>query len=267
MATRQPRNRWPLSGLSQGRDWKTAVGDPSWDNFCDGHIGGMLTSLMHMNGEGTAMPTLIIRPTLTPRSFTIVTCINCGCDYCGAFLHGGCFSPVETLVFHEMLKDSCGPQQDGLVVDVGGNVGYFTNLAVAYGCRVVAFEPQREPARLAQATVLFNRFCGQVKWVPTGVGPSINVTVPEGNNAWWVGGWVGAVRTCRAVTGPRGKGTKGCMGRVVQQVHVCFGEVWGCLDGRQGAGGGRGGRWGAPPSPRGNLHSLASCPQLSIHRR
>ena len=52
--------------------------------------------------------------------------------------------------------------QQRLVLDVGANSGFFTMLAAAYGCRVVAFEPHGTWASLMQLSVAANGFGDRV---------------------------------------------------------------------------------------------------------
>ena len=57
--------------------------------------------------------------------------------------------PVLTHAWHEATWRCCG--SGGLVVDVGGNFGWYTLYSLALGCRVVVFEPVplfREALRL-----------------------------------------------------------------------------------------------------------------------
>lgn len=51
---------------------------------------------------------------------------------------------METSIFYTILKGQCDNddfRRNPLVVDVGANLGYFTNYAASFGCRVKAFEP------------------------------------------------------------------------------------------------------------------------------
>ena len=53
-------------------------------------------------------------------------------------------------------------EADGLVVDVGANIGYFTLMAAAMGHRVVAFEPMNRNAAKLQSSIARNGFQRQV---------------------------------------------------------------------------------------------------------
>ena len=48
--------------------------------------------------------------------------------------------PLLTLAWYQQTA-SCCAKDDGLIVDVGGNVGWFTLYSLALGCRVAVFEP------------------------------------------------------------------------------------------------------------------------------
>lgn len=57
---------------------------------------------------------------------------------------------TESLLFYSTLEEKCAPYRPGnskfgqkapLVVDIGGNLGWFTLLAASLGCRVHVFEP------------------------------------------------------------------------------------------------------------------------------
>jgi FkbM family methyltransferase len=77
------------------------------------------------------------------------------------------FAPMETTIFHHVLKGRCGQKNAQglapLVVDVGANLGYFTNFAAALGCRVYSFEPLPLINRMLKTSVALNGFQNQVK--------------------------------------------------------------------------------------------------------
>ncbi|MBT7958998.1 MAG: FkbM family methyltransferase [Akkermansiaceae bacterium] len=67
----------------------------------------------------------------------------------------GYFAEAETLLFQRILTQDCSNK---LVVDVGANIGYFTMLSLASGCRVVAFEPQPGARELIRQSLRLNYF-------------------------------------------------------------------------------------------------------------
>ena len=83
----------------------------------------------------------------------------CG-NVCGAILKKvGYYAPVETTVFRDLLENRCLSQYPpSLVVDVGANLGYFTNYAASFGCRVKVFEPLPRALRYINASLLLNGF-------------------------------------------------------------------------------------------------------------
>ena len=55
-------------------------------------------------------------------------------------------------------------------MDVGANLGWMAALAAHWGCRVIAFEPQRHLRSFWRATSALNRWDDRVVWVPAAVG-------------------------------------------------------------------------------------------------
>ncbi|DBA86663.1 TPA: hypothetical protein ACH3X1_005126 [Trebouxia sp. C0004] len=64
-------------------------------------------------------------------------------DVSGQMEHGGVVEIGLTMMWYQALKDKC-IQRDGsraLVVDVGGNFGWYSIYAATLGCRVITWEP------------------------------------------------------------------------------------------------------------------------------
>ena len=64
-------------------------------------------------------------------------CVNCHEE---AINTGICSGPCVLQVFHEILEGRCVDPSSGeraLVLDVGGNFGYFAVYAALHGCRCV----------------------------------------------------------------------------------------------------------------------------------
>ena len=90
---------------------------------------------------------------------------------------GGMWAPVETLIFLHALSG-------GLVVDVGVNVGYFSQLALALGATVVGFEPQARAQPYLARTARANGAPAARRWAlfPCAIGPTrghISMSAPE----------------------------------------------------------------------------------------
>jgi len=56
------------------------------------------------------------------------------------------FAPCETLLFKWLLEEPCKADPNTLVLDVGGNIGYFAIYAGMLGCTVHTFEPTPLPS-------------------------------------------------------------------------------------------------------------------------
>jgi predicted RNA methylase len=61
--------------------------------------------------------------------------------------------PLFNLYWRRLTERRCA--QNGLVLDVGANFGYYSLFAASLGCRVLAFEPVRPKGRVG-------RSCGAV---------------------------------------------------------------------------------------------------------
>lgn len=82
-------------------------------------------------------------------------------------------SPGESKVFNvfrTVLADGrrC---QEGVVLDIGANEGFFGLLAAAWGCTTYIFEPQPSCIAHISAAVLINGISHVVKLIPAPVGP------------------------------------------------------------------------------------------------
>lgn len=53
----------------------------------------------------------------------------------------GMVEPLLTWAFHELAWRCCKRTKGGLVIDIGGNYGWYTLYARTLGCSVVVFEP------------------------------------------------------------------------------------------------------------------------------
>jgi len=97
----------------------------------------------------------------------------------------GCFAPMETRIFLTILNNSCTKlhpvtNKPQLVVDVGGNIGYFALYAASFGCRVITIEPNPAMYQYIQLSSHMNGFTDQITMVLGGVSDqhgSANLTI------------------------------------------------------------------------------------------
>ena len=69
---------------------------------------------------------------------------------------GGVWAPIETMIFLHVLGAPKVRHFARLVVDVGANMGYFSQVALKMGYEVLAFEPQRRAQPYLAATAARN---------------------------------------------------------------------------------------------------------------
>ena len=97
-----------------------------------------------------------------------------------------------------------------LVVDVGANVGYFTLLSLALGCRVTALEPQQHIVPLVKSSLALNHpsFARRVTWLPCAAadesGQHLELTQPLPGNGRDTSDWgqVGVVQASASPPAP-----------------------------------------------------------------
>jgi FkbM family methyltransferase len=95
-------------------------------------------------------------------------------------------------------------------VDVGANVGYFTLLSLALGCRVTALEPQQHIVPLVKSSLALNHpsFARRVTWLPCAAadesGQHLELTQPLPGNGRDTSDWgqVGVVQASASPTPP-----------------------------------------------------------------
>lgn len=80
------------------------------------------------------------------------------------------YAPVESAAIEAILRRACASSPPPLVLDVGANLGYFTLLAAAHGCRVRAYEPSITMSNIVRDAVSLNGFNERVTVVNAGVG-------------------------------------------------------------------------------------------------
>lgn len=81
------------------------------------------------------------------------------------------WAPSETLIFHHILSRGCvSGGKPALVVDIGANLGYFSILALHYGCRVIAFEPQQRAVEYIKVSAALDPLAAGMTLFGCGVG-------------------------------------------------------------------------------------------------
>jgi FkbM family methyltransferase len=77
--------------------------------------------------------------------------------FAGSVHHDWCIEEEQEQIV--LISKTLSNRQDGcLVVDVGMNDGFYSNMAAAFGCKVYAFEIQQRCIDVARATVKRNGF-------------------------------------------------------------------------------------------------------------
>jgi len=118
---------------------------------------------------------LRLKHTITSPSFLWVAEKKPECPNFISFLTvtNGFGPAMETQLFRTILLEQCKKlDKNGkppLVVDVGGNAGYFTTYAASMGCRVIAFEPFPHMMDFLELNVAINHFDGLVTPVAAAV--------------------------------------------------------------------------------------------------
>ena len=95
-------------------------------------------------------------------------------------------------------------------MDVGANVGYFTLLSLALGCRVTALEPQQHIVPLVKSSLALNHpsFARRVTWLPCAAadesGRHLELTQPLPGNGRDTSDWgqVGVVQASASPPAP-----------------------------------------------------------------
>lgn len=77
----------------------------------------------------------------------------------------GFFEWENTLLFYEVTKDC-----DGLVVDIGANIGYYTIISASQGCRVLSIEPNPSLIPIIASSAVANGVSERITLLSAGVG-------------------------------------------------------------------------------------------------
>lgn len=134
------------------------------------------------------------------RPFFMFLCSNCNCDICDKVSNLGYWSPVETLIFHYVLRRHGCQDGKALVVDVGAHVGYFSLISASYGCRVASFEPNSAALRYLNLSRAANNF-DKIRLYPKGVGQADTTALYKQTDTWALNGFVRKQRKLSTVNG------------------------------------------------------------------
>jgi FkbM family methyltransferase len=102
-----------------------------------------------------AKQNVTIRRTITDPPFVFAGIATYGGGSNGDIIRNGVWSPTETSIFRVILKER-DPRYDGVVIDVGANVGYFTILSASLGFRVLSYEPNPNPFLFVKLNIELN---------------------------------------------------------------------------------------------------------------
>jgi len=98
----------------------------------------------------------------------------------------GSFAPIETVIFKNILKERCkkDPKAPPMVVDIGGNMGYFSTYAAKMGCKVKTYEPIPNPLRFIRINTMLNKIKTLVEIYPHAVGEKRGILRMNENQDW-----------------------------------------------------------------------------------
>jgi len=83
---------------------------------------------------------VLVRSTACPPYFKFAhTNPKLDVDVSHMVYHGGVLEPLISFTWYKLLRERCRNRE--LVLDVGGNFGWYTVLAASLGCRVITWEP------------------------------------------------------------------------------------------------------------------------------
>lgn len=136
-------------------------------------------------------PTIHLVEVMAPlqHPFFMFVCSNCFCDICDKVRLLGYWSPVESHIFHHILRRHGCNHGHSLVLDVGAHVGWFSLLSASYGCRVKSFEPNTVAFRYLNLSKTLNSF-QQIGLYPKGVSQADSQAEYKQTDTWALNGFL-----------------------------------------------------------------------------
>ena len=118
----------------------------------------LLPVLVSASAAGSCAEPVFIRIHDAPIAFDFaVPSGDAGGYYIDALKRSGLMVPVASCILADALRSLCRAKQPrGVFVDVGAHIGWFSAMAAAHGCDVVAIEPQERATACIHATVVAN---------------------------------------------------------------------------------------------------------------
>lgn len=96
----------------------------------------------------------------------------------------GIWAPVHTLIFLHILGSPKLRQNSRLVVDVGANLGYFSQLSLSMGFDVLGFEPQARAMPYLTASTLRNGYTDRFHLHQCAVGSVVGMVDMVSSDKW-----------------------------------------------------------------------------------
>ena len=130
----------------------------------------------------------------------------------------GMWAPRTTMLLLSVLTSPKVRQAAGVVVDVGANLGYFSQLSLSLGYEVVAFEPQARALPYLAATAARNGNGPRFHLFPCAVGSVVGEVEMGGGDGKWETATLVQARALEAAAGGGSSGGAGGIHRS-QRAH------------------------------------------------
>ncbi|XP_024390896.1 uncharacterized protein [Physcomitrium patens] len=161
----------------------------STDQESSMELSGLLKEAMQHGQVGKPTIHLVEIMEAMSRPFFMFVCSNCYCDICDKVRNLGYWSPVESMIFHTVLKRHGCRGGRNLVIDIGAHVGYFSLIAASYGCRVKSFEPNSVALRYLNLSRALNNY-DQINLFQKGVGQADTKAMYKQTDTWALNGFL-----------------------------------------------------------------------------